>query len=278
MNILDLKIKAAEIRKQLIKIIYEAKTGHIGGDLSSADIMTVLHYAVMKIDPTNPKWEERDRFILSKGHCVETYYAILADMGFFDKESLKTYSKFDSNLIGHPNNKISGIEMNTGALGHGLSIGVGMAIGLKKSASNSKVFVLMGDGEMAEGSVWEAIMSASYYKLDNLIAIIDRNHLQISGNTEDVMALEPLKTRIESFGWSVVEIDGNSIEKLLETFSKIPFEKNKPSMIIANTIKGKGIKEIENIAKWHHGVPDEALYNRAISELDSVLEGLKNGK
>ena len=278
MNILDLKIKAAEIRKQLIKVIYEAKTGHLGGDLSSTDIMTVLHYAIMKIDPSNPKLEERDRFILSKGHCVEAYYAILADMGFFDKELLKTYSKFESDFIGHPNNKIPGIEMNTGALGHGLSIGVGMAIGLKKNNSNSKVFVLMGDGEMAEGSVWEAIMSASNYKLDNLTAIIDRNHLQISGNTEDVMALEPLKKRIESFGWYVTEIDGNNIEKLVETFSKIPFEKDKPSMIIANTIKGKGIKEIENIAKWHHGVPDEALYNTAMSELDNVLEGLKNGK
>lgn len=278
MNIIDLKIKATEIRKMLLNVIYEAKTGHTGGDLSSTDIMTVLYYKIMKIDPKNPKWEERDRFILSKGHCSEAYYSILADLGFFDKDLLKTYSKFNSPLIGHPNNKIPGIEMNTGALGHGLSIGTGMALGLKINNLNNKVFVLMGDGELAEGSIWEAIMSASHYRLDNLIGIIDRNHLQISGNTENVMSLEPLKSRIESFGWAVKEVNGNCIEELIKAFNEIPFEKSKPSMIIANTIKGKGVKEFENIAKWHHGVPDEALYNSAISQLNNILEELKNEK
>lgn len=278
MDIIDLKIKAAEIRKMLLNVIYESKTGHTGGDLSSTDIMTVLYYKIMKINPKNPKWEERDRFILSKGHCSEAYYSILADLGFFDIDLLKTYSKFDSPLIGHPNNKIPGIEMNTGALGHGLSIGTGMALGLKINNLNNKVFVLMGDGELAEGSIWEAIMSASHYHLDNLIGIIDRNHLQISGDTENVMSLEPLKFRIESFGWSVKEIDGNCIEELIKAFNEIPFEINKPSMIIANTIKGKGVKEFENIAKWHHGVPDEALYNSAMSQLNNILEELNNEK
>ena len=278
MDIIDLKIKAAEIRKMLLNVIYEAKTGHTGGDLSSTDIMTVLYYKIMKINPKNPKWEERDRFILSKGHCSEAYYSILADLGFFDIDLLKTYSKFGSPLIGHPNNKIPGIEMNTGALGHGLSIGTGMALGLKINNLNNKVFVLMGDGELAEGSIWEAIMSASHYHLDNLIGIIDRNHLQISGDTENVMSLEPLKFRIESFGWSVKEIDGNCIEELIKAFNEIPFEINKPSMIIANTIKGKGVKEFENIAKWHHGVPDEALYNSAMSQLNNILEELNNEK
>lgn len=211
-DVLDLKIKATQIRLEVINMIYESKTGHTGGSLSSADILTVLYYNVMNVDPNNPNWEERDRFILSKGHSVEAYYSVLADKGYFPKEELKTYCKFGTRLIGHPNNKIPGVEMNTGALGHGLSIAVGMALGAKMDNKSYRVFALMGDGELAEGSNWEAAMAASNYKLNNLIGIVDRNKLQISGNTEEVMSLEPLEDKWRSFGWDVLTTDGNDIK------------------------------------------------------------------
>jgi transketolase len=265
METAELQRKAITVRRSLLTMIYESKTGHTGGALSSADILTALFYRIMRLDPSNPEWPDRDRFILSKGHCVEGYYAILADLGFIPKERLKTFSTFGSELIGHPNNKIPGIEMNTGALGHGLSIGTGMALGLKKSGSKSRVFVLMGDGELAEGSVWEAAMAASHYKLDNLTAIIDRNHLQISGDTEKVMALEPLRERWQSFGWQVKELDGNNMAELVPVFENTPFLPEAPSLVIAHTLKGKGVKSMENVAKWHHGVPDESLYMEAMA-------------
>lgn len=267
-----LEMKANKMRKSLLRMIYEAKTGHTGGSLSSVDIITILYNAVMRIDPKSPDWAERDRFILSKGHSVEGYYAVLADRGFFPKEELKTYCKFGTRLIGHPTVKVPGVEMNTGALGHGLSSGVGMALAGKMDNKNYRVFVLMGDGEQAEGSVWEAAMSAAHYRLDNLIAIIDRNRLQISGNTEDVMKLESLNGKWASFGWKVTETDGNDMGKLLAVFNRIPLEQGKPTLIIANTVKGKGISFMENNAKWHHGVPDDEQYRKALSELDGRLE------
>lgn len=267
-----LELKANKMRKSLLRMIYEAKTGHTGGSLSSVDIITILYNAVMRIDPKSPDWAERDRFILSKGHSVEGYYAVLADRGFFPEEELKTYCKFGTRLIGHPTVKVPGVEMNTGALGHGLSSGVGMALGGKMDNKNYRVFVLMGDGEQAEGSVWEAAMSAAHYRLDNLIAIIDRNRLQISGNTEDVMKLESLNGKWASFGWKVTETDGNDMGKLLAVFNRIPLEQGKPTLIIANTVKGKGISFMENNAKWHHGVPDDEQYRKALSELDGRLE------
>lgn len=275
MNIKQLTLKAVDIRRTLLRMIYTAKTGHTGGALSSADIMTALYYRILRVDPANPDWPERDRFILSKGHCVEGYYAALADRGFFQKEELEQFSRFGSRLIGHPNNKVPGVEVNTGALGHGLPVGVGMAIGLKKDASTSRVFVLMGDGEQGEGSIWEAAMAASHYKLDNLVAILDRNHLQISGNTEDVMALEPLADRWRAFGWQVREIDGNNMKEIVGALSTVPFAENKPSLIIANTVKGKGVSEMENVAKWHHGVPDETLYKSAMAQFDQAERELK---
>jgi transketolase len=262
-----LKRKANQIRRDLVTMIYEGKSGHIGGALSSADIMTVLYYSIMKVNPEDPKWEGRDRFILSKGHSVEPLYCILADKGFFPKDNLKTYSKFGSTLIGHPNNKNPGIEMNTGALGHGLPVAVGMALAAKMDKKDYRVFVVMGDGEQAEGSVWEAAMAGAHYKLDNLVAIVDRNKLQISGNTENVMGLEPLEDKWQSFGWNVISVDGNDVGKLQEVLLSLPRVKDKPTLIMAYTIKGKGISYMENQAKWHHGVPSEEQFKLALKEL-----------
>ncbi|MCL6572444.1 MAG: transketolase [Bacillus sp. (in: Bacteria)] len=269
-----LKRKAAEIRMELLTMIYEARTGHTGGSLSSTDILTVLYYKVMNIDPSNPKWANRDRYIQSKGHSVEALWTILADKGFFPKEELKTFSQFGSRLIGHPNNKVPGIEMNTGALGHGLPISVGMALAAKMDGKSYKVYTLMGDGEQAEGSIWEGAMAAAQYKLDNLVAIIDRNRLQITGSTEDVMGLEPLGDKWRSFGWEVVEVDGNDIEQLVKVFATTPRVAGKPTMIVANTVKGKGISFSENQVAWHHKVPTEEQFNLAIDELSKQLEVL----
>jgi len=262
-----LERKAAQIRIDLLKMIYEAKTGHTGGSLSCTDILTVLYYSVMKIDPANPYWEERDRFILSKGHSVESYYCILADKGFFPKENLKTFCRFGSKLIGHPNNEIPGIEMNTGSLGHGLPIAVGMALASKMDKKSWRVFVLMGDGELTEGTVWEGAMAAANYNLDNLIAMIDRNKLQMSGNTEDVMRLEPLEEKWKSFGWEVITVDGNDIEKLGKALQSIPIVRNKPTVLMAYTTKGKGVSFIEDRADWHHKVPSSEQLQQAIKEL-----------
>jgi len=266
-----LQNKAIQIRKELLQMIYNAKTGHTGGSLSSVDILVALYYEIMKIDPKNPKWKARGRFVLSKGHSVEGYYTILADLGFFPKEELKNFCKFNSRLIGHPSVKVPGVEMNTGALGHGLSVAVGMALAGKMNKKNYKVYVLMGDGELAEGSIWEGAMAAGNYKLENLIGIIDRNHLQISGNTENVMSLENLKEKWNSFGWNVMVEDGNNIEKMIDIFKKMPIIKEKPHLIIANTVKGKGVSFIENDAKWHHKVPSKEQLEKAMKELDSQL-------
>lgn len=268
----ELKKIAIERRMDLLQMIYEAKTGHTGGSLSSVDILVALYYEVMRINPADPKWEDRDRFILSKGHSVEGYYVVLADKGFFPKEELKTFSRFQSRLIGHPTVKVPGIEMNTGALGHGLSAAVGIALAGKMDEKDYRVYVLMGDGEQAEGSIWEAAMAAGNYNLDNLIGIIDRNRLQISGNTESVMKLDCLKEKWSSFGWEVLETDGNNVEELVKTFRMIQVVKGKPQLVIANTTKGKGISYMENAAKWHHGVPTPEQYELALQELGLQLK------
>jgi len=273
----ELKIKATEIRIRLLELIYEAKAGHIGGSLSNTDILTTLYYHMMKHDAKNPKMPNRDRFIASKGHAVESLWCILADCGYFPKEELHTFNQFGTRLIGHPNNKVPGIEMNTGALGHGLAVSVGMALAAKRSNDDYKVYCLMGDGEQAEGSVWEAAMAGAHYELGNLIAIIDRNKLQISGTTEEVMGLDPLDEKWRAFGWNVIEIDGNNIDELVEAFQSVPSKKNKPTLIMANTIKGKGIEEAENNVKWHHHVPTEEQYIRAKEQLQAHLTALKGG-
>lgn len=273
-DIKALERKATEIRKLLVEMIFEAGTGHTGSSLSNADILTVLYYHVMKVDPKNPEWEDRDRYVQSKGHAVESYWAVLADKGFIEKEELKTFSQYGSRLIGHPNNKVPGVEMNTGALGHGLSVSVGMALAAKMDRRSHRIFTLMGDGELAEGSVWEAAMAASQYKLDNLIGIIDRNRLQITGKTAEVMDNEPLDKKWESFGWEVIQVDGHDLEALITVFDGLPGVAGKPTMIIANTLKGKGISLAEGVPSWHHHVPNKEEYESAMKEFSQRMEAL----
>lgn len=266
-----LKKKAYELRKEVLRMVYRTGAGHVGGDLSEMDLLTVLFFGTMDIRPEDPKWKGRDRYVQSKGHCVEGYLCALADLGFFPKEELETFSAYGSKYIGHPNNKIPGVEVNSGALGHGLSIGVGMALGAKMNGMGYHTYVLMGDGEQAEGSVWEAAMAASSYKLDNLTAILDRNHLQITGATEKVMALEPLKEKWEAFGFHVTEIDGHDYGQI---FDALHFrKKDQPVLVLANTVKGKGVSFMENQAKWHHGVLNEQQYIQAIRELEVKING-----
>lgn len=268
-----LQVQAEKIRKRVIEIIYNANSGHIGGSLSSVDMETILYFYVMNIDPKNPTKADRDRFILSKGHSVEALYATLTEAGFIDEKILKTYGQFNSPLAGHPTKKTPGIELNSGALGHGLSVGVGTAIAAKMDKQSYRTFVLMGDGEQGEGSIYEAAMSASHHKLDNLVAIIDRNTLQISGLTEDVMSLEPMRGRWEAFGWNVLETNGNDIASLVDTFDNINYKNKKPTLIISHSTKGYGVSYMEKIAKWHHGVPNEEQYKEAI---EMITERLNN--
>lgn len=265
----SLLLKSIEIRRSLLKTIYNANMGHTGSSLSNVDILVTLFYQVMNYKVKDPTWEERDRFILSKGHGVESYYCILADLGYFPEKELDTFCQFKTRLIGHPNNKVPGVEVNTGALGHGLSIAVGMALAAKLDKKGYRVFVVMGDGEQAEGSIWEGAMAASHYKLDNLIGIIDRNRLQITGNTEDIMSLEPFKEKWQSFGWKVIEVNGHDIDELLKAFNSTPKKKDKPTIIIGNTVKGKGVSFMENKAAWHHKVPDKIQLEKALLELSS---------
>ncbi len=263
-----------ERRLDIIEMIYNAKTGHTGGSLSSVDMIVALYYEAMNVKPEDPSWEDRDMFVLSKGHSVEGYYTVLADIGFFPKEELKTFSKYKSRLIGHPTRKVPGIEMNTGALGHGLPVATGMAIAAKMKNKSSYVYTLMGDGEQGEGSIYEAAMAAGHYKLDNLIAIIDRNRLQISGDTENVMGLEPLKDKWEAFRWHVLECDGNDMDSFLCAINEAKSYKGAPTMILARTTKGKGVSYMENVAKWHHGVPTDEQYVQAISEIKQKIKEL----
>lgn len=262
-----LQKKAAQIRADVVKMIYKSGAGHIGGSLSAVDILVALFYEVMNYQVDDPAWPLRDRFILSKGHSCEGYYAILADRGFFDKKELDNYQKCNALLSGHPHHKIAGVEMATGSLGHGPSLAVGMALAGKMDHQAHKVYCLTGDGELAEGSIWEAAMAAAQYKLDNLVCIIDDNGLQISGPTRTVMNMEPLAERWRSFGWSVREINGHSFDELIDVFNKVPFEKGKPSLIIAHTVKGKGISFMEGNYGWHHRVPKGDEYQQALKEL-----------
>ena len=254
MNEIQLQTLANQRRADAITMIRRANTGHTGGAMSSLDILTVLYYDVLRVRPKEPLWPDRDRFLLSKGHSVEGYLAILADLGFFEKTELRTYSQAGSRLIGHPNNSIPGMEVCTGSLGHGLPVGVGAALAAKLQKKDSRTYVLMGDGEQAEGSVWEAAMAGANYKLDNLYAVIDRNGLQISGSTEQVMALEDFRAKWEAFGWEVDEIDGNDHKALQQYFHNVK-PNGKPHCLIAHTIKGKGLPFAENKKEWHHKVP-----------------------
>jgi len=258
----------------VVEIVYASKGGHIGGSLSSVDIETALYFHVMNIDPKNPNMENRDRFILSKGHSVEALYSVLEAKGFINQSLLDTYGKFNSKLAGHPTKKTPGIELNSGALGHGLSVGIGMAMAAKMDQKSYKTYVLMGDGEQGEGSIYEAAMSGSHYKLDNMVAIIDRNKLQISGKTEDVMSLEPMRDRWEAFGWEVIDMEGNDMNDIVKTFESLDYTNAKPKLIIAHTTKGMGISFMEKKASWHHGVPSIEQYNEANAEIGARIKSL----
>ena len=265
----ELKKLAYKLRQDVVDMIVNGKGGHIGGDMSVMDTLVTLYFKEMNISVDNFNTKDHDHFIMSKGHSVEALYAVLAEKGFFPIERvLKKFSQFGSMFIGHPNNKLPGIEMNSGALGHGLPVAVGMAIAERMNKSKNRVYVVMGDGELAEGSVWEGAMSGANYRLDNLCAIIDRNRLQISGSTEDVMALDDLHRKWDSFGWHVIDVDdGNDIEKLARAFEESRMVKGKPSVLIANTIKGKGSSVMENKAAWHHHVPSAEEYEQIKKDL-----------
>ena len=267
----ELQIKSIQYRKNILKYIMGAKAGHTGGSLSCTDILNVLYNEVLNVSPANFHSPDRDRYIQSKGHCVEALYVVLADKGFFPEKDLETLCRYQSHYIGHPTKKVNGVEQNTGALGHGLPISVGVALAAKMDQRSYRTYTLMGDGELPEGSNWEAALSAAQYQLDNLCAIIDKNGLQITAATKDVCNTDPLDKKWESFGWSVREVDGNNVEELKAAFDSLPFEKGKPSVIIARTVKGKGVSFMENQLKWHHGVPDKEQYETAQQELDLAL-------
>lgn len=273
----NLKALAYELREDVIDVIMSGKAGHIGGDMSVMEILTELYFDQMNVSPENMDDPDRDKFVMSKGHSVEAYYAVLAKKGFFDREDLvANFSKFGSKYIGHPNNKLPGIEMNSGSLGHGLPVCVGMALAGKMNGQDYRVYTVMGDGEVAEGSVWEGAMAASHYKLDNLCAVVDRNRLQISGNTEDVMSHDDLHERFFSFGWHVIDVaDGNDIDQLKAAFEEANTVKGKPSMLIANTVKGKGSSVMENKANWHHKVPNEEELAQIRKDLKERMEALR---
>ena len=266
-----LQNKATDMRIEIIKLMAIAGGGHVGGGLSMIDILVALYHHVLNIDPSNPKWEERDRFILSKGHGSIAFCPVLADVGFFPKEQLCNFNQMDSCFGMHPDmHKVPGAEMSTGSLGHGLSISVGMCLGARLDNAKWRVYCFLGGGECNEGTVWEAAMSASHYKLGNLIAIVDRNGFTIDGPTEQIMSLEPFAKKWEAFGWKVLEIDGHDFEQILDAFEKLP-EANSdvPTVIIAKTIKGKGVSFMENQSSWHYGGLDAKKEEQAINDIES---------
>ena len=274
----ELSIKAMDLRKVVLEMIRKSGGGHIGGDFSVMETLVALYFDVMNISPENKDDPDRDYFVMSKGHSVESYYAVLADKGFFDtQELIDTISQFGSKFIGHPNNEIDGIEMNSGSLGHGLPVSVGMALACRMDKRPSRIYTVMGDGELAEGSVWEGFMAAGHYKLGNLCAVVDRNHLQISGTTEEVMTHENLHQQVESFGWNVLEANGNSISEMSEAFQSAMNVDDKPTLIIANTIKGFGGGDVmENNVGWHHHVPNDEEYEKIVKAIDERREELEN--
>lgn len=271
----QLKCKAYGLRRQVLELVMAGKCGHIGGDMSVLEILMAI-YDRMKLSPECENDPERDRMILSKGHSVEALYAVLADKGFLDiQEVLRTYCTFGSKYIGHPTNKVPGIEVNSGSLGHGLAVSVGMALAGKMDGASYRVYTVMGDGELAEGSIWEAAMAAGHYRLDNLCAVVDRNGLQISGNTEEVMAQENIGNRFASFGWRVLEVrNGNDIDELQAALDEAERTKGKPTMLVAHTVKGYGSGVMENKAAWHHRVPDRDEYEQILADFKEREERL----
>lgn len=264
----ELKEMADKIRIDVIRAIHAAGSGHPGGSLSAADIVTALYFREMNIDPQNPKMLTRDKFILSKGHAGPVQYAALAEKGFFPKEDLLTLRKMGSKLQGHPDvKKVPGIEMSTGSLGQGMSVAVGMALANQIDNNEGRVYVLLGDGEIQEGIVWEAAMAAAHYKLDNLVAILDWNGLQIDGKNEDVMTVSPVDEKFRSFGWNVLYIDGHNMDEIVEAFNKARGADGVPTVIIAKTVKGKGVSYMENNPGWHGKAPSDEEAKQAVEEL-----------
>lgn len=265
----ELKTLCKENRQNIVKMVYNAASGHIGGSLSSVELLTVLFHKCMKTLPQwhrSPEFDTRDRFVLSKGHVSPAYYSVLSQIGYFEKEELLTFRKLGSRLQGHPMPVCPGVEVATGSLGQGLSLACGISLALKLDKNPANVFVLLGDGELQEGSVWEGFMNGAHHKLDNLVAIIDRNGLQIDGATENIKSLEPLNEKIKAFGWDVLEVDGHDIPAIYDTIEKAK-KNSKPTAIIANTIKGKGVSFMENNAGWHGKAPNKEEYEKAMKEL-----------
>ena len=263
----ELALKSVRYRQTVLRIIKQAGAGHTGGSLSCIDILNVLYHDVLNVSPAAFADPARDRYLHSKGHSVEALYTVLADRGFFPDSHLDTLSRYRSHFVGHPTRKVNGIEHNTGALGHGLSVATGLALAGARSEHRFRVFALLGDGELAEGSVWEAAMAAAHYRLDNLVVIVDRNGLQISGRTEDVVGLEPLAQRFSAFGLEVRTCDGHGIVDLRTAFEEVPFAPGRPSVLLAHTVKGKGVSFMEDQAGWHHHVPNDEELRLALQEL-----------
>lgn len=264
--------KARAMRRQIVTMVHRANSGHVGGSLGAADLLVALYYAAMRHDPANPSWPERDRFILSKGHCAPVLYAVLADCGYFPESDLAGFRRPGSHLQGHPCHiKTPGLDASTGTLGLGLSTATGMALGGKLRGGSQYYYVLCGDGELQEGQIWEAALFGNKYKLDNLIAFVDRNYLQTDGNSEDVMPLDPLLPKWAAFGWNTFEINGNDIAEILTGIDRAKSAKGRPTMIIANTVKGKGVPFMENVALWHGTPPNDDEYKRAMEALDDGI-------
>ncbi len=269
MNEQMLKEQAKEIRKDIVTMIGQAKSGHPGGSLSATEIVTYLYFEELRMDPTNPKWDDRDRFILSKGHAAPVLYAALARRGFFPTEELSTLRKIGSHLQGHPDmKKVPGVDMSTGSLGTGFSAATGIAMACKLDKKENYVYTLLGDGEIQEGQVWEAAMSAAHYKLDNLIAFLDNNGLQIDGNIDDVLSPNPIDAKFAAFGWHVLVIDGHDFKQIADAVAAAKAEKGRPTMIVAKTVKGKGVSYMENQAGWHGSAPNEGQVAQAMAELN----------
>jgi transketolase len=272
----QLALKSLQYRRRTLQIIKQAGAGHTGGSLSCIDILNVLYNRVLRISAAAPMDPKRDRYIQSKGHSVEALFVVLADKGFFPLADLDTLCRYGSHFVGHPTRKVPGVEQNTGALGHGLSVGTGIALAGKKDSADYRVFVLLGDGELAEGSNWEAAMAAAHYRLDNLIAIVDHNTLQITGRTRDVCSNEPLDEKFRAFGWEVIAVDGHSIPQLTDALNGK--SAGCPRCLIANTTKGRGVSFMDDVVKWHHGVPSDAEYASAINEIDQAIAALQGDR
>jgi transketolase len=268
LSVEELNAKAKMFRRQILEMTFAAGSGHPGGSMSSIDIVTALYYNVLRVDPKDPNWPDRDRFVLSKGHVCPAVYAVLADLGFFPREALMTLRKSGSILQGHPDmHKTPGIEMSTGSLGQGLSVSCGMALAARLDSKTYRVYCLMGDGEVQEGNIWEGAMLASHLKLDNLTAVLDRNRLQIDGSTEQVMSLDPLPDKWRAFGWNVLEIDGHDMQQILDSLNLAKRTKNRPTIIIANTVKGKGVSFMENQVGFHGRALTKEEMAKAMEEL-----------